>query len=260
MRPACGTSGFSGAWDALRRIELPLGVKTVVVVRDDDRDNLDAELALWRGVTRLIGLGAEVKVTPRPRLIAPGANGPMKDVNDLHRHDPPLVQALLDAPAAGTDDLTEAAREAIIDEASRLSTDHYDRGREDIATLLGRKRVTPLDEERNRIIAKRIEAAKAKEGANVDEAQLTPWDDPVTDLGAVLDDAVTVFRKVIAAPNTHHDTEALWAAHTHLLLRKELGIRHTPRLAFQSQFEDSGKTTAMGFLATSLHVRWLRVR
>lgn len=30
-----------------------------------------------------------------------------------------------------------------------------------------------------------------------------------------------------------------------MLLGKELGVRHSARLAFQSQFEDSGKTTAM---------------
>ena len=35
---------------------------------------------------------------------------------------------------------------------------------------------------------------------------------------------------------------------SHLLLRKELGVRHSPRLAFQSQFEDSGRTTAMTLL------------
>ena len=57
-----------------------------------------------------------------------------------------------------------------------------------------------------------------------------------------------MFGKVLASPATHLDTEALWAAKTHLLLRKELGIRHSARLAFQSQFEDSGKTTAMTML------------
>ena len=74
---------------------------------------------------------------------------------------------------------------------------------------------------------------------------LHPWDDPVTDIGAVLDDMVAVLKKILAAPDTHLDAEALWAAHTHLLQRRELGIRHTARLAFQSEFEDSGKTTAM---------------
>ena len=54
-----------------------------------------------------------------------------------------------------------------------------------------------------------------------------------------------VLQKILAAPNTHLDAEALWAAHTHLLLRRELGIRHSPRLAIQSKLEDSGKTTAM---------------
>ena len=80
---------------------------------------------------------------------------------------------------------------------------------------------------------------------NHHEFVLTPHEHPVADIGPVLDAIVAVLKKVLAAPATHFDAEALWAAHTHLLQRRELGIRHTPRLAFQSEFEDSGKTTAM---------------
>ena len=108
----------------LGRIELPLGVKTVVVVRDDDRSSPKAELNLWRGVVRLCGQGVEeVRVTPRPRRIAPGAPEPMKDINDLHRHGgSELVQKLLSAEPVGKEDLTGAAREAIFDEASKLES------------------------------------------------------------------------------------------------------------------------------------------
>ncbi len=45
--------------------------------------------------------------------------------------------------------------------------------------------------------------------------------------------------------DTHINAQVLRGAHTHVLLGKELGVRHSARLAFQSQFEDSGKTTAM---------------
>jgi hypothetical protein len=234
----------------LGRIELPLGVKTVVVVRDDDRSSPKAELNLWRGVVRLCGQGVdEVRVTPRPRRIAPGAPEPLKDINDLHLHGgSELVQKLLSAEPVGKEDLTGAAREAIFDEASKLGRDAYALGKKNISKQLGYTAVAPLDDERNARIDKRRAQAHQNENPNSDEFILTPHEDPVTDLAAVLDGIAAVVRKILASPNTHLDAQALWAAHTHVLLRKELGVRHSPRLAFQSQFEDSGKTTAMTLL------------
>jgi hypothetical protein len=67
----------------------------------------------------------------------------------------------------------------------------------------------------------------------------------VTDIGAVLDEAVRIMKKYVAAPNTHFDTTALWCLHAHLIHREELGIDVTPRQAFQSPEEDSGKSTFM---------------
>ena len=236
----------------LRRLErdlFPLGLKTIVVVRDDDGDNPDpsAEHSLWRGVTHLEGFGKEVKVTPRPRMVT-GAPRSVKDVNDLLCHGGvELVQALMKAKPVGKEDLTGADREAIFDQASWMGRDEYDQGREAIAKRLD-VRVGTLDEERKARHDKRAAETRQNEAPNRDEFILTPHEDPVTDLGAVLDALVGVFGKVLASPATHLDTEALWAAKTHLLLRKELGIRHSARLAFQSQFEDSGKTTAMTML------------
>ena len=230
----------------LSRDVFPLGVKTLVVVRDDDRDTPPAELSLWRGVTRLMGLGIEVKVTPRPRLIAPGAPDPMKDVNDLHCHGgPTAVQALMAAPPAGKEDLTEAAREAIYDEASEMDHDAYDQARKAIIKLLDLSLSATLDDERKKRIEKRREGERPDGDPARDAFRLLPWEDPVTDSGAVLDDMAAVLKKILASPDTHIDAQVLWGAHTHVLLRKELGVRHSARLAFQSQFEDSGKTTAM---------------
>ena len=233
----------------LERDLFPLGLKTIVVVRDDDGDNPDpsAEHSLYRGVTHLEGFGKEVKVTPRPRMVT-GAPGSVKDVNDLLCHGGvELVQALMKAKPVGKEDLTGADREAIFDQASWMGRDEYDQGREAIAKRLD-VRVSTLDEERKARHEKRAAETRQNEAPNRDEFILTPHEDPVTDLGAVLDALVGVFGKVLASPATHLDTEALWAAKTHLLLRKELGIRHSARLAFQSQFEDSGKTTAMTML------------
>ncbi len=238
----------------LRRLErdlFPLSVKTIVVVRDDDGDNrkLDAEHSLWRGVTHLEGFGKEVKVTPRPKRVAAGAPGPVKDVNDLLCHGGvELVQKLLATDPVGAEDLTGAAREVIFDAVSWMDRDSYALGKKAIAKRLGYTAVGPLDDERAARIEKRAAETRQNEAPNRDEFILTPHEDPVTDLGAVLDALVGVFGKVLASPATHLDTEALWAAKTHLLLRKELGIRHSARLAFQSQFEDSGKTTAMTML------------
>ena len=235
----------------LERDLFPLSVKTIIVVRDDDGDNPkpDAEHSLWRGVAHLEGFGKEVKVTPRPKRVAPGASGQMKDVNDLLCHGGvELVQKLLAADPVGKEDLTGADREMILDAVSWMDRDSYALGKKQIAKRLGYTAVGPLDDERDARIKKRGAETRQNEDPNRDEFILTPHEDPVTDLSAVLDALVGVFGKVLASSATHLDTEALWAAKTHLLLRKELGIRHSARLAFQSQFEDSGKTTAMTML------------
>ena len=230
----------------LDRDLFPLSVKTIVVVRDDDGDNPkpDAKHLLWRGVTHLEGFGKEVKVTPRPRMVT-GALGSVKDVNDLLCHGGvELVQALMKAKPVGKEDLTGADREEIFDQASWMGRDEYDQGREAIAKRLD-VRVGTLDEERKARHDKRAAETRQNEAPNRDEFILTPHEDPVTDLGAVLDDHVGILEKILAVPSTHLDTMALWSVHTHVLQRRELGIRHTPRLAFQSPLEDSGKTTSM---------------
>jgi Protein of unknown function (DUF3631)/Toprim domain len=230
----------------LDRDLFPLSVKTIVVVRDDDGDNPkpDAKHLLWRGVTHLEGFGKEVKVTPRPRMVA-GALGSVKDVNDLLCHGGvDLVQALMKAKPVGKEDLTGADREEIFDQASCMGRDEYDQGREAIAKRLS-VRVGTLDEERKARHDKRAAGTRQNEAPNRDEFILTPHEVPVSDLGAVLDDHVGILEKILAVPSTHLDTMALWSVHTHVLQRRELGIRHTPRLAFQSPLEDSGKTTSM---------------
>jgi hypothetical protein len=227
----------------LERDLFPLGLKTIIVVRDDDGDNPDqsAEHSLYRGVTHLEGFGKEVKVTPRPRMVT-GALGSVKDVNDLLCHGGvELVQALMRAKPVGKEDLTGADREEIFDQASWMGRDEYDQGREAIAKRLD-VRVGTLDDER-KARQRMAEAAAGREVNPDDELRLDPWEDPITDLGAVLDVIVGVLARVLAVPATHLYAMGLWAVHT--LQRRELGLRHSPRLAFQSPLEDTGKTTAM---------------
>jgi Protein of unknown function (DUF3631)/Toprim domain len=238
----------------LRRLErdlFPLGLKTIVVVRDDDGDNPDpsAEHSLYRGVAHLEGFGKEVKVTPRPRMVT-GAQSSAKDVNDLLcQGGVELVQALMKAKPVGKEDLTGADREEIFDQASRMGRDEYDQGREAIAKRLD-VRVGTLDEERKARQDKRM-AEAGRNGAPLPddyEVRLIPHADPVLDFGAVLDEAGGILKQIIAAPDTYFDAAVLWAFHTHLLLRRELRTRHTPRLMFQAPLEDAGKTTFMMLL------------
>ena len=157
----------------LRRLErdlFPLGLKTIIVVRDDDGGNPDpsAEHSLWRGVTHLEGFGKEVKVTPRPRMVT-GAPNSVKDVNDLLCHGGVgLVQALMKAKPVGKEDLNGADREEIFDQASWMGRDEYDQGREAIAKRLD-VRVGTLDEERKARHEKRAAETRQNEAPNRDE-------------------------------------------------------------------------------------------
>ena len=147
---------------------------------------------------------------------------------------------LLDGANLEPGRLGDAVDGAILDAASRLDAVQLGRARKSIAGLL-MTGLGGLDDKLSEIIRKRVTMPEG----GTDEAKLLPWPDPVTDIGSVLDTVAGVLQKILAAPNTHLDAETLWAAHTHLLLRRELGIRHSPRLAIQSKLEDSGKTTAM---------------
>jgi hypothetical protein len=116
------------------KVDLPIMVSEVVVVRDDDPPGSPADRLLIQGLVRLVGRGVMVSVTGRPDAIAGNGVG-LKDVNDLHRHDPALVKELL--ATASKPALNGYAREAAIDEASRLDNDAYEQGREKIARWLG---------------------------------------------------------------------------------------------------------------------------
>ena len=215
-------------------------MRNVVIARDADPAGSPADLALWRSVVRRLGQGLKVTVTARPNDIAPQDAPLLKDLDDVYRYDPELVPILLNGANLDHGRLGDAVDGAILDSVSRLDAIELGRARKCVAGLLMTK-LGGLDDKISEIIRGRVGARE--EGA--DEAKLLPWPDPVTDIGSVLDTVAGVLRKILAAPSTHLDAEALWAAHTHLLLRRELGIRHSPRLAIQSKLEDSGKTTAM---------------
>jgi hypothetical protein len=228
------------------RVELPVGVQRVVIPRDADPPGSPADQALWCRVVCLLGQGLKVAVTCRPDeidpQIAPSILGApfLKDADDLYRYDSELVPIWLNSANLDHGRLGPDVENAILDEASRLDALALGRARKDIAALL-KTSLGALDDALARLVRARLERS---EKSRVDLGP-TPWEYPITDIGAVLDAHVAVLRRIIGAPNTHHDTMALWSAHTHLLQRIELAVRHSPRLSLQSQFEDSGKTTAL---------------
>ena len=219
---------------------MPPAARSVVIARDDDAAGSPADLALWRGVVRRLGQGLKVAVTARPNDIAPKDAPFLKDLDDLYRFDPELVSVLLDGANLEHGRLGDAVDGAILDAASRLDAIELGRARKSIAALLATS-LGGLDDKLSEIVRKRVDGSEA---AKTDTG-VEPWGSPVTDIGQVLDDIVAVLKKILSMPATHCDAEALWAAHTHLLLREELRVRHSARLLFLAVFEDSGKTTAM---------------
>ena len=232
---ACG--GVSN----LGKCPLPPGAQSVIIARDDDPPGSQATQALYRGVVRRLGQDLKVSLTKRPSAILPQGGPFCRDLDAVWRRSPPHVRILLDQAALDHGPLGEVVNAAILDEYSRLDALGQGHAKRGVATLL-RINLGDLEKALAELIKQR--AAK-REGAGADIYGRPPWEHPITDVGAVLDDVVTILKKVIAAAGTHFDTMALWTAHTHILQRRELGIRHSPRLPFQSQFEDSGKTTAL---------------
>ena len=194
-------------------------------------------------MVRRLAQGLRVAVTSRPNAIAPKDAPSLADFDDAWRYDPKLVPILLNGANLEHGRLGDAVDAAILDAASRLDGVELGRAKKGVVALLATS-AGGLDDKLNEIIGKRVEKSREEE-TRAEEMGLTPWDEPVTDIGAVLDDIVRVLKKILSAPDTNLDAEALWTGKTHLLLRKELRIRHSARLLFTAVFEDSGKTTAM---------------
>jgi hypothetical protein len=229
-----------GGASNLGKVPLPPVVQSVVIARDADPPGSPADQALWRGVVRRLGQGLQIGVTARPNDIAPKDAPLLKDLDDVWRYDPELVPVLLKGANLEHGRLGETTDNAIYEDASRLTPGALSHARKGLTTLL-RISLGALDDELGMRVKARVEKREEVRGP----PELEPWPDPVTDIGAILDEAVTIMKKYVAAPGTHFDTTALWCAHAHLVHREELGIDVTPRLAFQSPEEDSGKTTFM---------------
>jgi hypothetical protein len=182
-------------------------------------------------------IACQTAVTPRAGTLAEGA----KDINDLLRIDVELARLQLEQAASPQAMLHPGEKEALLDEVSRASTDVYENGRRAIADALN-WRTGVLDDDR-----KWRRQDRAKQGDPVtQDIEIKPWPDPITDIGAILDEAVREVKRFLVVPTSaYFDAIALWAAHTHLVHRKELGVEYTPRCGFQSPVHECGKSTGL---------------
>ena len=198
--------------------------------------------ALWRGVARLHGQSVKVRITQRPEAVAGPTDIELKDVNDLWRHDPALAAELLQVTVERPPKLHDSSLNAVLDEASRMSTTAFEHGREQIGRLIN-YRVTRLEKSRTAFIAARRAAESDDSGDRWVEPE--PWEDAITNISAVLDEIVTEIKRYVAASPEVYDTVALWCAFSHLIHHDLLSVNVAPRLAIQSATTICGKTTLL---------------
>ena len=133
---------------------------------------------------------------------------------------------------------------AFLNEVYRLDDLAYDRARETAKKLLGLSKLETLDKQRTATRKLWAETPGSTEIPPVpDDDQ--PWPEPVTDIGPVLDAALTELARYVIAPKRRLATAVLWTAQVHLLPRADLGIDVAPRLGIRSKVKGSGKSTLL---------------
>ena len=164
------------------------------------------------------------------------------DPNDVLKRDGPdaLKKLLTEARC----DLGKFDDAAFLDEVCRLDDLAYDRARVTALKLLGLSKLDTLDKERTATRKRWAETPGSTEVPPVpDDDQ--PWLEPVTDIGPVLDTALTELARYVIAPLHRLATAVLWSAYVHLLPRADLGIDVAPRLGIRSKSRGSGKSTLL---------------
>ena len=231
----------------LGRVVPPDTIEKVIFVRDDDPVGAPSRLAMARGIVRTVATSRQVLITQRPSAIAGEGAPPLKDINDLLRHDLGQARELLATAASPLFNLSADLVEAALEEASLLPALGYERGREALRKMLGFKRVTALDNDRRDRIAARVEHAE-KAGETCDPHDV-PWHDPVLDLGAVMDAAETEITRYIVAPVEVIHTVVLWCVFAHIIQHELLGVDFAPRLAVQAASTQCGKSRTAELVA-----------
>jgi hypothetical protein len=229
--------------------KVPLSPETEIAsfVRDDDALGSKGEAAGYRAYVRLLGQLPSASLTPAPSVVAGDGAPRLKDINDLHRFNSALVNGLLNSTALPPQRLVESTLDAILDEVSRVSATAYDKARKKLQAFLRLGRLKGLDDERER--RRRARAQRMERGESEELEEEEPWPDPITDIGALLDEIVIILRRYIVMEERHFHSVALWIVLSHLLQRVDLGVNVAPRLAIQSPAPDCGKTTLLMLVA-----------
>ena len=209
----------------------------VVVFKDGDATDAASTKTLLRGIDHLLISGADVQVTDTP--VKADSDSIKLDANSvLQAGGIAAVQALIaGAKAAALSNDGQLRRLAsLLQSGARLQ---YEQERVAVAKLLGIRRVTQIDP-----MVRALLPPLDEEDA-VDEFAELPWETPVTDLAAVLDDALATMRRFVAAGEVYLAAAVVWGAHTHLVHSETVLLTVSPRLLISAVAENSGKTTLL---------------
>ena len=210
--------------------KLPPIAGKVIVICDGDPEDSVARKALMHGVDHLLLGGAKVVlVTPTPDGMDP--NGILQDGGD-----------------GALRDLVEQAKpqslslDGDVERLAKLDRAGYDRERAQAAKAHG-VRVSTLD---GMVDQQHHSDALATDD---DDGMLfpdDPWPDPIGDIAAVLDVAVTeITRYVHAASADDYFIISIWALHTHFVRHKHITLQVSPRLSCEAPAPACGKTVAL---------------
>jgi putative DNA primase/helicase len=215
----------------------PLPKAKVIMVRDGDAPDAPASETLTQGIDQLLLNGASVWVTDTPAG---------QDANALLQSGGVVaVQALLKSRT-----MVELSTRGTLYKLAGLSVLELEDVRRDEAKRLG-MRASVLDKEVSKLRQKRGEGNEVPN----DGSQLgpNPWDEPISDLGQVLNEITVELARYIKANAEQLDTCALWCAATHLVHHPVIHLLVMARLAIQAIAPNSGKTTLLELLEPLVH-------
>ena len=242
----------TGGVSRIGKVPLPPQTTTVVIARDADPPGSPSDQALWRGVVRRLGQDLETLVTARPNSVASKDAPPLKDLDDLWRHDPEAVSFLLAGATLDHGRLGEAVDDAILNELSHLDPIPLDRARKPAADIL-RVKLGALDDELAKRVRARIEKAKGEASADTNDdlpgrpiffEAFEPWDFPV-DGAALLTEISDTLAQYARLSKSGRDAVALGIVHGHTFDFRDI----MPIFAITSPQPRSGKTRLMTLVA-----------
>jgi putative DNA primase/helicase len=234
---ACPSSNVLGM-PGVGRLKHLVGQTTggdLVVIRDGDEPDSKGEKALADGLDALLLAGVQhLRVTATPLG---------KDANDILREQGPdaLRRLIIEATPA------QLSREGDIKRLARMAPLNVT-VKERLA--VAKRWDVRLREVNSAITAARKEAAADYAGTDEQEQTGPVWDetawvDPVSDIGAVLDEAFAEIRRYVVTDEYNLATICVWSLFTHIVHRDDLLVPISPRLAIQAEEKNCGKTTAL---------------